>query len=482
MEDNQLNSPESSFDASRNKDTNIPGIKTNYNLDEFGIEVINGLEKATIKNTFPVEVFPQPVQEIINATNKNLEFPIDFIGTSILYAASVAIGNSYRVLIKRDFEETALLYLAIVARPGTNKTHPLSWAIKPLCDSDAKTYRAYELALAEYEKAAGLPKEKRLEQGLDELQKPVHKKFLLTDFTGEGLAKVHKFNLRGIGAYCDELSGWFKNFNRYNKGSEQEFWISNFNSKSINIDRKNSESIFILRPFISVCGTIQRGIISQLAKDSRNQNGFIDRILFAIPDDVVKEYWSESEIAPQIVQNWAEIITRLTSLPIQLDDNLNPFPELLRFNPEAKKLLFKWQRDNTDKCNEAESEALAGIFSKLDMYVCRLALILQLMRWACNEGNKEEISTEAVKGAIQLIEYFRLSAVRVYSILASNNPLDKLPNDKKALYNALPDYFTTNVGLQIAEKLEIPQRTFKYFLNNADLFNNVKRGEYEKRI
>jgi hypothetical protein len=169
-------------------------------------------------------------------------------------------------------------------------------------------------------------------------------------------------------------------------------------------------------------------------------------------------------------------------LPVQWDDTLNPVPEVLRFSPEAKRLLFKWQRDNTDKCNEAETEALAGIFSKLDMYVCRLALILQLMRWACNEGNKEEISTEAVKGAIQLIEYFRFSAVRVYSILASNNPLDKLPNDKREFYEALPELFTTESAQKIGEQFEIKGRAVRRFLTEKELFSNVKYGYYEKRI
>jgi hypothetical protein len=477
MENNELNSPGSSFDDSRNKDTNFPEIKTNYNLDEFGIEVIKGLEKATIKNVFPVEVFPQPVQEIIKATNENLDFPIDFFGASVLYAASVSIGNTFKVEIKRGFQETALLYLAIVARAGTNKTHPLSFAIQPIIDQDKKTYQEYELAKVEYEKAASLPKEERIE-----LPKPVWKKFLLTDYTPEALAEVHKFNKRGIGVYCDELAGWFKNFNRYNKGSEMEFWISNFNSKPINIDRKTNEPIFIPVPFISVAGTIQTGILNELARDNRTQNGFIDRILFVIPDNILKEYWAETELNPLTIQNWAGIITRLLNLPVQWDDTLNPVPEVLRFSPEAKKLLFKWQRDNTDKCNEAETEALAGIFSKLDMYVCRLALILQLMRWACNEGNKEEISTEAVKGAIQLIEYFRLSAVRVYSILASNNPLDKLPADKQALYKGLPDTFTTMNGVQMADSFGIPERTFKRFLNDTELFTRTTRGEYEKRF
>jgi hypothetical protein len=104
------------------------------------------------------------------------------------------------------------------------------------------------------------------------------------------------------------------------------------------------------------------------------------------------------------------------------------------------------------------------------------------MRWACNEGNKEEISTESVKGAIQLIEYFRLSAVRVYSILASTNPLDKLPNDKREFYEALPELFTTESAQKIGEQFEIKGRAVRRFLTEKELFSNVKYGYYEKRI
>jgi hypothetical protein len=60
--------------------------------------------------------------------------------------------------------------------------------------------------------------------------------------------------------------------------------------------------------------------------------------------------------------------------------------------------------------------------------------------------------------------------------------LDKYPADKQALYNALPETFTTASGLQIAQSLKIPERTFKYFLNERELFTNVKRGEYQKNI
>jgi hypothetical protein len=278
------------------------------------------------------------------------------------------------------------------------------------------------------------------------------------------------------------LAGWFKNFNRYNKGSEMEFWLSVWSGKPINIDRKTGEPVFIPLPFISVCGTIQNGILKELAKESRTQNGFIDRILFVIPDNIQKEYWSDTDLTPVVSENWQSIVSNLLSLNITNDDTFNPNPEILKFTPEAKRILFEWQKANTDQSNDAENEAVSGIYSKLEMYAVRLALILEMMRYACNESDKQAVSVEAIQGALKLVKYFKNSAIKVHCILSNASPLDKHPADKHALYKALPNTFTTETGLQVAESLEVPERTFKRFLNETDLFKWISRGEYEKRI
>ena len=431
-------------------------------------------------NNFPVEVFPPPFQEIIKATHDHLGFSIDFISASMLYAVSVAIGNTYKVEIKRGFREAAVLYIAIVGRTGTNKSHPLSFALQPLMEHDMNTYKQYEQQRLEYDKAIILTKKERDRQDLAEPVKPVWQKILLSDFTPEALAEVHKFNKRGIGVSVDELAGWFKNFNRYNNGSEMEFWLSTWSGKPVNIDRKSGEPTYIPFPFICVIGTIQNSILKELAKGDRTKNGFFDRILFVIPDDLKKLPWSETEINPDILTNWQSIIKKLLNVPIHFDETLNPLPEILHFTPEAHRLLFDWQRGNADQCNRSENEAICGIYSKLEMYAARLALVLEMIRWACNLSTKQAIGIEATRGALQLVEYFKRSAIKAYSIISNETPIDNLPTDKQNLYKALPDSFTTEMGLQIARSLNVPERTFKGFISKKDLFDNVKRGEYEK--
>jgi hypothetical protein len=445
-----------------------------------GLQKTVEAEQKAKQNPFPVEVFPKAVQEIITTTNESLNFPIDFIGASILYAVSVSIGNTHRAEIMRGYEQNAVLYLAIVGRPGTNKTHPLKWAIKPIEQQDNLKFQEYQKKKQEYETIAALTKKERERQGYSEPVKPIWEQYLISDFTPEALVSVHSYNKRGLGVNVDELASWFKNFNRYNKGSEQEFWLSVWSGNTVKVNRKTSDQYNIPLPFISVAGTIQPGVLNELA-DNRTENGFLDRLLFVVPDNLKKEYWSETELSPEIVENWQTIISNLLDVSIIQDDTNNPQPEILRFTPEAKQLLFDWQRELTDQSNKPENEAISGINAKIEMYAVRLALILQMVRYACNEGNKQAIEIEAVQGALQLVEYFKKTAIKVHSIVSNASPLEKLPTDKQTLYIALPDTFTTSEGVQVAESMGMAERTFKRFLSNRDLFNNHTRGEYEKR-
>jgi hypothetical protein len=472
--------------------------KLNFDFDKYNIgaedikkefeklgsteENSDGYSEESSENNFPTDAFPLPVQQIIAATHDTLNFPIDYTAASVLFGASVAIGNTHCVEVKNKFTQTAVLYLAIVGRAGTTKSHPLTFALQPIADSDAKSFRQYEQLKQEFDAASSLSKKEREEQGIGELVKPVWKKFLLTDFTPEALAEVHKFNKRGIGVYADELAGWFKNFNRYNGGSEMEFWLSQWSGKAINIDRKGGEPNYLPNPFISVGGTIQNGILEELAKNSRTQNGFIDRILFVILNNK-KEPWSDSDLPQEIIDNWYRIIQNLLEMPLSFDaETQNPKPQVLRFTPEAKAILIAWQRKNTDACNAVESELLSGMYSKMDMYILRLALILELLQYACHQSQKLAIGERAVEGAIKLAEYFKKSALKVHSILSNASPLDKFPTDKQNFYNELPDIFTTEEGLQIAKSVGFPERSFKRFLNQKELFTRVSRGEYEKLI
>ena len=261
----------SDFDFAEFKTT----INSAYRTNEFGafnndfeIHENESLEVGTIsnENTFPVEIFPQSIQDIIKNLRTTLNFPDDYTSASMIYATSVAMGLSYQAQFKNGWNEIGSLYIAIVGKAGTNKTHPLNFALKPIKKLDTDSYNEYMIKKSEYDYAKSLTKKERE----DELiilpeSEPTWKQFLVSDFTPEALIDVLNNNHIGIGVYVDELASWFKNFNRYNNGSEEQFWLSAWSGTSITVNRKNGKSYNIPEPFISVIGTIQDGVLNDLA-------------------------------------------------------------------------------------------------------------------------------------------------------------------------------------------------------------------------
>ncbi len=442
------------------------------NVTDFGLR-LNGTD-------FPVSVFPQPIRHIIQELHECQSFPVDYVAASMLTAIAVGIGNTHLVQVKNGWLESAILYMALVGRPGANKSHPLSFAMKPYLTYDYQQSIQFEQDYRRYEELMQMTRRERTEAGLTEYpQEPVRKRFLVSDITPEGLSLIHAQNQRGLCLWADELSAWFKNFNRYNNGSEEQFWLSVFSAKTTISDRKSARSsVFIKRPYISVIGTIQKKVLGELAKGERSCNGFTDRILFVLPSDQQKIRWNDRELSEDIDQQWEEILSRLIHLEfLPPSDGSEPY-HILCFLPEARAVLYEYQHKLAEMCDTEPSEVIVGIYCKLETYLIRFCLIIQMMRWACGEATKEAIDAESVEKATLLTEYFRMTALNVQGMMNE----ESLTTQQLSILYQLPQEFTTAEGLELADREGMKERAFKDFLsrNVGILFKRERHGAYSK--
>jgi Protein of unknown function (DUF3987) len=372
------------------------------------------IPQENLDNAFPVQSFPKPLQEIILQNKKCLLFPISYTGTSILYTASVAIGNTHWVRIKKGFQVPVVLYCALVGKVGVAKSHPLKFAIKPLVKRDSEAAKKYATGLKSFAAYENMSKEEKKKE--EKIELPVLKKVLMQDFTPESLQNCHSNNLRGLGAYQDELMAWVNNFNRYAKGSAEQFWLSN-QSGTFTDNHRTEKYTRIDYSFVSVMGTIQPELLKAFGLD-RIYNGFLDRILFDYPVGLQKEYWTEDELSDENFTIYDGIIGKLLEMPF------NGEPCYISFEKEAKKRLFEWQRINTDIANEKKNFE-TGICSKYDTILPRIALILQMLHDVCDEKLTQTIELCNVEKAIALIEYYRENARRVYAEILGDVVYDK---------------------------------------------------------
>ncbi len=387
-----------------------------YDEDE---QIVNRTE---YDRTFPVEIFPDQLQKLITEANETLGFPIDFFASSILVSSAIAIGNTYRIQVKRGWYENPSLFLALVGRPGTNKSHPLSYAFSPFERLEQEEYSKYKNDLLQYEEAKN--------EGYY-MEKPRFKQFLVNDFTPESISSIHINNPRGIGVVKDELVGWFNDFNKYRKGSDEEFWLSTWSGKSNKVNRKSSDVIMLNNPCISVIGTIQPSVLKELGKGNRNSNGFIDRILFSYPEIESGNSWCERELTDQVENYLDHLFCALIKKEVEFDEYGKVNPTTITYSKEGRDIFVQWF-NQINQLKKSASDTEINIYSKLEIYFSRLALILELIKKAFYHSEGLEISKGTVEETIKLIEYFKFMALKVRGSMSKESHVgDKFTEAKQ---------------------------------------------------
>src|SRR5215211_3324350 len=386
---------------------------------------------------FPVSALPLTIRQFIREAAASLGCPVDYIGLSTLAALSAAIGDTRRIIMKRDWTESAAIFGMIVGGPASKKTPAMNVTLRPVRERQMalkteyeRQKEAYKVACANYENA------KKDDPGLvPKPDKPTLGRTYADDTTVERLADILNENSRGVLIIKDELSGWLGSMNQYKqggKGADRQFWLSAHTNQPVAVDRKSlEEPLIVARPFVSIVGGIQPEVLPDFGKD--RGDGLIDRFIPVYPKPRVGR-WSDDEISDHVREEYARTIGGLYKLR-HANDEEDPFPSRVGMTDEAKALFIaEYNRLHDELEAPGFPQRLRPAWGKLEAYFARFALILAMTRIIelGNQGQAgimERVTREDMAGAVQLLAYFKNHVRRVYTGLYGDHPSDRLAAD-----------------------------------------------------
>jgi len=369
---------------------------------------------------FPIDVFPDPLKRLATEIADSMNCPIDYPAISILVLVGGAIANSRHLQIKFGHCQSPCLWGVYVGRPGDTKTPPLKLLQKPF----SKFARSY---LEEYKNRRAIWNDENKGNKGSRSPAPKLTRCYVDDITTEGLAMVLEDNSRGVVMIKNEVSALMVSMNQYKggKGGDQKFYLNLWDHTKIIVDRKGDKDrtgipISVYNPFTSIIGGIQPDVLGILRGDKKQDDGFIDRFLFSYPKPKPAQGENWMEVSPDVQEQWELIISRLIHLNMEVDELDHERPRLVNLTRSGKE---SWQRFTDTLANEMNQESfpphLRGPYSKLKGYCGRLALIIQLMRWACDETHEEDVDGESMGRASELVDYFKSHCQKTYAAMGS---------------------------------------------------------------
>jgi len=406
-----------------------------------------GASPATRALKFPTDLLPDPIRAFVTEGAKALGCDPSYIALPLLSALASAIGNTHRVALKDGWTEPAILWTALVGESGTMKTPAFKLAMKAIRKAQDKAWKEHEAATTEWEaellryeavltawkrKAAkghgdaGDPPEKPAP--------PIARRYVVSDTTTEALSPILLGNPHGVLLARDELAGWLGGFDRYAKagkaGADSAHWLSMHNGEAMTIDRKTGipPTIHVPSASVSITGGIQPAILARALGREHHESGMAARVLYAMPPRKSKR-WTEADVNADTEAAVAAVFDRLFGLTMEVDpesaDPPNPDlrPRLVRLADDGKRAWVTFYNEHAAEQAELSGD-LSAVWSKLEGYAARLALVIHMTRWAAGDatlGDPARVDGVSIANGVALVRWFGNEARRVYATLSESD-------------------------------------------------------------
>ncbi|HTV48150.1 MAG TPA: DUF3987 domain-containing protein [Phycisphaerae bacterium] len=382
--------------------------------------------------SFPLNVFPAPLRDYIAEVSAALPCPPEAIALALLAALGSSVGNTRRVMLKRNWSEPTVIWCVVIMRSGTLKSPAHDAAVRFLREAQNKAFAEHKESLADYERSFAVYEKavaawRRDKDAPDDPptppEKPICTRHDTSDATVEALADILENNLRGVMLERDELAGWFGSFDRYaaHVGGDVPAWLSMHRAGPITVDRKTGKrTIHVPSAHVCICGTIQPETLRRILTPEYFDCGLPARLILTMPTPPAKE-WSEASPSDRTISAMRETFNQLLALKFEVGEDGLPRPLMLPLSYDAKKIWITFYNQHAAE-TETLPDAGAAAWAKIEAYAARIALIFALVQ---NPG-ASEVDFQSMADAIRLVQWLCAETRRVYIMLSGDSEPQRL--------------------------------------------------------
>lgn len=163
-------------------------------------------------------------------------------------------------------------------------------------------------------------------------------------------------------------------------------------------------------------------------KKGYEENGLLDRILFTLPKVQQLTSWTKEEDnsthhrSASAMEAWQSIIRKVLALDYETgEDGKKQNFHLIDMEEEARDEFIASHNATILRTNAIEDDnMIESRPMKAPVHVARIALVLQVLRYACGESHLQFVTRLAMHGAIRLMEYFEDSYCRIREYVAND--------------------------------------------------------------
>jgi len=398
-------------------------------------------------------ILPQPLAKaLLSKSNSDRLDPVYF-WQWLLPAAGTELGGNIGLRGKEgeipadDWVEFAIFWTMVVALPSAGKSQSLKAIFAPMRRRQKKAKVEYKKQLtklkeleAAWQKLSPDERDKKIHSPTNPaifkagMSPPPGKQFIEVGSPEGAMKRMSALPSKAGCAFAfDELIRLLMLDQYKDKGGDtRQILMQTFNGPSdLEFERaKENESFEFNDICLNITGAVQPAKFKKLAADPDDGDGFISRMLPAIPSTPDNfAVWSDSKVAIDLVLDNLYDHLRLLHgrlrelLPqsyLEPDENGVLPPVVLRFTKEASECWQKWWM-LVRRCMlsvEQDNPALFGFLGKMLSYTLRIALILHCMDLAYYKNPSPlEVGIDPLNRAIEAVKFH----IGQYRLLQSKN-------------------------------------------------------------